>query len=318
MSKHSTNQNQADLFVCEFTSWPAKDDLASMDVPIFSLSKNLDKEIRKYVRGNRTTTIIPSAAGAATVFDKDLLIYAASQIIEALNQNKPISRTLRVVSYDFLTATERGDGGAAFDRILGMLRRLNGTKLETTIPTGLDSVVQTESFSLIESYKILSEKTRRTVKKPAKLGELATTKETVRVLEFEFTLSEWLMNGLRDLQVLTLDRGYFKLSKPIEKRAYEIARKHCGNQPIYKENIDSFGEKIGLSGPRYKVRAAIREVIDCASLPEYHVALDRSKKIDDVIIYTRNNFALSKYLGDKDLYSWFGNLYKSKQGPTSI
>ena len=66
---------QGDLFRCEITNWPLKDDIASMEFPIFSLSKNKDLETREYRRGNRVVKIIPSGVGAATVFDKDLLLY---------------------------------------------------------------------------------------------------------------------------------------------------------------------------------------------------------------------------------------------------
>lgn len=56
-----------------------------MEFPIFSLAKNKDIETREYRRGNRVVRVIPSSVGAATVFDKDLLLYIASQLIEAKN-----------------------------------------------------------------------------------------------------------------------------------------------------------------------------------------------------------------------------------------
>lgn len=311
--KRDNTAEQAKLFVCEYTNWPAKDDLASMDVPIFSLSKNGDTKIRKFIRGNRSTTIIPSSVGAATVFDKDLLIYAASQIIEAKNQGKPVSRTVRVESYDFLVATERSDGGAAFDNIIDMLRRLKGTNIESSVPTG--GIVQTQSFSLIEDYKIISEKKRTTVQ--SKVGKLSKVKETNKVLSFEFVLSEWLMNGLLNFEVLTLDHGYFKLSKPVEKRLYEIGRKHCGAQATYKENIDDFAEKVGLKGPRYKVRAMLKEIIRRDPLPEYHIALDETKALDDVVFYSRNTVLVSRHLIAHDLLTWYNELFRHDNCATS-
>jgi plasmid replication initiation protein len=304
--KKAEQPEQHDLFVCDLTNWPAKDDLASMDVPIFSLSKGGDTEIRKYVRGNRKTTIIPSAAGAATVFDKDLLIYAVSQIIEAKNKGLPISRRVKINSYDFLTSTERGDGGAAFDRVIDMLRRLKGTNIETNIPT--NGVTKIQSFSLIEDYIVLSEKKRTVSASKGDKGNVA--KEVNRILSFEIILSEWLMNGLLNYEVLTIDKGYFKLDKPYEKRIYEIGRKHCGNQPMYKENIDDFAEKMGIKGARFKVRSALKEIIKRDPLPEYHLALDESKKIDDVVLFTRNQAQLSKHVIANQLYEWYENLYR--------
>ncbi|MBT2326856.1 replication initiator protein A [Variovorax paradoxus] len=133
---------QGDLFACDIRSWPVKDDLASMEIPIFSLAKQKDLSTREYRRRNKTASIRPGADGAATVFDKDLLLYVASQIVEAPNQGRPTSRIVRVDSIDFLTGTARGDGRASFERILDMLRRLAGTRTET-------------------SYKILAERRRQ-------------------------------------------------------------------------------------------------------------------------------------------------------------
>jgi hypothetical protein len=34
-------------------------------------------------------------------------------------------------------------------------------------------------------------------------------------------------------EVLTLHRDYFRLRKPLERRMYELARKHCGQQATW-------------------------------------------------------------------------------------
>jgi len=305
-SVETDTPQQSDLFVCSNGSWTLKDDLATMDVPFFSLSKSVDTEIRKFTRGNKRTTIIPSAVGAANVFDKDLLLFAFSQIVEAQNKGLPVSRRVKVNSYDFLLGTERGDGGGAFERIIDMLRRLKGTNIETNIPTG--GTVETRSFSFIEDYIVLSERKRK-VSVPDATGK-KSKKEVNNILSFEIILSEWAMNGLMEYEVLTLDRGYFKLEKPNERRIYEIARKHCGHQAVYKENIDDFAEKMGSKGARFKVRSSLKDIIKRDSLPEYHLALDDSKKVDDVVIYTRNQHTMSKYIIEKDLFKWYEALYR--------
>jgi hypothetical protein len=67
---------QPDLFVVleAIHDWPVKDDVSSMEYPIFSLSKNRDTRIRVYSRAGRSIRIIPSAVGAATVFGVYALI----------------------------------------------------------------------------------------------------------------------------------------------------------------------------------------------------------------------------------------------------
>lgn len=50
------------------------------------------------------------------------------------------------------------------------------------------------------------------------------------MIELEVTLSEWLYNSVIGEEILSIDHDYFRLRKPIERRIYEIARKHCGKQ----------------------------------------------------------------------------------------
>lgn len=295
---------QGELFRCDITNWPVKDDIASMEFPIFSLAKNKDLDTREYRRGNRVVRVIPSSVGAATVFDKDLLLYVASQLIEAKNQGKPISRTVVIDSCDFLLGTERGDGRASFERIVDLLNRLRGTTIETNIETG--GKLQTEGFGIIDSYKIMSEKKRSESGTNGRGKEI--TRQVSRVLQFSVTISEWLYNGLVNYEVLTMDRGYFRLTRSIERRLYEIARKHCGEQAIWKINIDLLAEKLGTRVSRAKFRDELRQTIKSDALPEYRIALDLSVKPDDVVFYTRNNGKLHKELLHSDRHVWFSGL----------
>jgi len=44
--------------------------------------------------------------------------------------------------------------------------------------------------------------------------------------DIEITLSEWVYRSVISKNVLTLNRDYFRLRKPLERRMYELARKH--------------------------------------------------------------------------------------------
>ena len=290
-----------------YSSWRWKNDIATMSFPIFSLSKNKDLATREYRRGNRVVKIIPSSVGAATVFDKDLLIYIASQTVEAKNQGQPTSRTIVIDSCDFLIATARGDGRASFERIVDMLNRLRGTTIETNIETG--GKLQTEGFGIIDSYKILSEK-KRTEKRVNGRGK-EVAHQVMRVLQFSVTISEWLYNSLVNYEVLTIDRGHFQLTRPIERRLYEIARKHCGDQPFWKINIDLLTSKLGTRVSRAKVRDELREAIKADALPEYRIALETSAKPDDVVFYTRDSAKLAKELVRQNRCAWFSELERT-------
>lgn len=301
---------QGELFACELSNWPIKDDLASMEFPLFSLAKQKDTATREFRRGNKIVRIIPSSVGAATVFDKDLLLYVASQIVAGIKQGLPVSRSVQVETRDFLLGTKRSDGGASFDRIIDMLRRLRGTTIETNIPTGKEKITQTDGFAMIDNYRVLSQENIAYKKKNPKTGVYEDF-EIERVLSFSVTLSEWLYNALLNFEVLTLSPRYFELTSSIDRRLYELARKHCGEQVMWKINIDLLAEKIGTTRERFKLRANIRDAIKSDALPEYRIALDTGADPDFIVFYTRDSARLVKELMTSKQFEWFQSLERS-------
>jgi len=71
--------------------------------------------------------------------------------------------------------------------------------------------------------------------------------------------------------VLTLSRDYFRLRKPLERRVYEIARKHCGRQPEWRISVDTLLKKSGSASPRRVFRAMVRAMIAEDHLPDYRM-----------------------------------------------
>jgi len=68
-----------DLFFCDVFDAIPKNDVASMEHPIFSLSTKPDMATRSYVHNNVRIEVSPSKKGLATMHDKDFLIYFMSQ-----------------------------------------------------------------------------------------------------------------------------------------------------------------------------------------------------------------------------------------------
>lgn len=58
---------QTELFAANMLEWPVKDDLASMEFPLFSLSKRPDTKVREYISPSthKRVKVIPSVLGAA-------------------------------------------------------------------------------------------------------------------------------------------------------------------------------------------------------------------------------------------------------------
>ena len=249
--------SQRDFFIPDmFDNLPVKDDMASMENPFFTLSTKPDKRILEFHSGEKSVKVVPSLLGLPSIFDKDVLLYCGSQVMERINKGEIPPKTLRISIHDFLIATNRGINGNAYDRFENSLLRLAGCVVETTIKTGRTE--QVHGFGLIESY-----------------GYLKNNHVKRRIVGVEITLSDWFYNSLIAKEVLTIDRDYFRLRKPIERRVYEIARKHCGNKAEWDIALSTLYAKSGALSDIKHFRAAVKLLAEHDHLPEYHVRFNR-------------------------------------------
>ena len=83
------------------------------------------------------------------------------------------------------------------------------------------------------------------------------------------TLSDWIYRSVLSRSVLTLHRDYFRLRKPLERRVYEIARKHCGRQAEWRIGLETLLKKSGSTSPRRVFRKMIRDIAEEDGLPDY-------------------------------------------------
>ncbi|PVA05209.1 replication initiator protein A [Thalassorhabdomicrobium marinisediminis] len=248
-----------DFFVCDIWGALPKDDLASMEHPLFSLSTRPDRAILSYEHNGATIEVVPSVKGRATIHDKDILIYCISQILAALNTGRAVSRTLHLTAHDLLLATGRETSGDAYRRLRDAFERLAGTRITTNITTG--TLETTRGFGLIESWEIV----RQTP--PGQRGG-------GRMIRVCVTLSEWLYRAACAKSVLTLNKDYFTLRRPLERRLYELARKHCGRQAEWRISLETLLKKSGSTSPRRVFRAMVRDIIAQDNIPDYDLHLD--------------------------------------------
>src|SRR3546814_8348395 len=71
-----------DLFICYVLDAITKDDMASMEHPVFSISTKPDNRTWRYEHNGNVIEIIPPGKGLATIHDKYLLIYYISPPVE--------------------------------------------------------------------------------------------------------------------------------------------------------------------------------------------------------------------------------------------
>lgn len=218
----------------------------------------------------------PSVLGRATQHDKDVLIYVVSQLTEALNRGRDDAqnRTVRFTVYDFLVTTNRGVGGDDYRRLQEAFERLRGTSITTDIRTGGTRV--REGFGIIDRWKVIE-------KSPS----------DERMIAVEITLSEWLYNAVKAFEVLTIHPDYFRLRKPLTRRLYEIARKHCGHQTQWVISLNVLQTKTGSKSTLKEFRRSVRAIEIEDSLPEYRFSIGHD---DKVTFYVRNGIRLTRSL----------------------
>lgn len=247
-------QEPGGFFICDVPWAVPKDDMASMEHPLFTLATRPDRRILRYEHGAATIEVTPSVKGLATIHDKDVLIYCISQLMAAVNAGRAVAPTLHLKAHDLMAATGRETSGDGYRRLREAFERLSGTRIVTNIETG--GIEATRGFGLIDGWEIL---------RKARGG---------RMILVTVTLSDWIYRSVLSRSVLTLSRDYFRLRKPLERRVYEIARKHCGRQAEWRIGLETLLKKSGSTSPRRVFRRMIRDMAEEDGLPDYSLRLD--------------------------------------------
>lgn len=238
-------------FTANIAECRPKGDLFSLEFPVFSLSSSSSAE--RHYRSERVNfTVRAGPLGPATVHDADIWRYCFGQLVEANNRGRTdMERTVRFRAYDFLRTTKRPTGGRGYDLLLKALSRLEQTQLHLCIK-GQAPV----TFQLIQSWVIHRDPSHPTY------------------TWVQLTLPAYLWSRVMDMAVLAIDPGYFDIRQPIERRLYDLARKHCGRQPSWRINVSLLQAKVGSQLPRRNFMVALRKAVATNRLPEYRLYLD--------------------------------------------
>jgi len=283
---NSSSDPESSNSICalaDVLAWTPKSDRHTLEHPFFALSTKRDTRIREYKSpsGKVKVTITPSAMGHPTVMDQDLLIYAATLARWAMEEGSldEINAPISIPSYNFLASTGRGTGGNSYKNIRDMLKRLQGSMIETNIETG--GIREIESFGLIESFKI------------------KVTGKDDKILSFDLKLSDWLYRGIWNAkkEMLSMSRRYFEIRSPLERRLYQIARKHCGNQTDWSVSLSTLHHKVGSEAPLKKFRMNIRDAVKKQQLPDYMIIF--AEAADKVVFARRDSQVVAEVLLDQ-------------------
>ncbi|MGQ0580989.1 MAG: replication initiator protein A [Reyranella sp.] len=258
-SRHTQHDERAQLDL--FRALPG--DLAPRDAqdlmayPFFSLAKSKRLTPIDFKAGSVKIRVeaVPEH-GMATIWDADVLIWAASQIVEARDVGLRPSRLMATTPYEILNFIGRGVSLRDYDRLKAALDRLQSTTIATSIRQPTER--RMHRFSWINEWK----------EKADHRG---------RPLGLELIVPDWFYGAvLDDALVLTIDRKYFDLTGGLERWLYRLVRKHGGKQEFgWSFDFPHLHAKSGSLSPLKHFAYDLRDIVRRQPLPGYRLTIEQ-------------------------------------------
>lgn len=255
-SHFASETHQLELFVSAGGDIAARDAQDLMAWPFFSLAKT--KRVRPIdFRMGEVSILVEATAehGMATIWDADVLIWVASQIVEARDAGRATSRLIAATLHEILVFTRRGTGKASYERLKAGLDRLQSTTIATSIRQ-LGSR-RRHRFSWINEWKECLD-------------------GSGRALGIEMIIPDWFYEGVIDQAlVLTIDSAYFALTGGLERWLYRLVRKHGGRQKGgWSFDFQHLHQKSGALSPAKRFAFELRDIIRRQTIPGYTLSLE--------------------------------------------
>jgi plasmid replication initiation protein len=265
--KSPSERDQLELFRALPGDLAPRDSQDLMAYPFFSLAKSKRVVPIDFHVGGITIRVegVPEH-GMATIWDADVLIWAASQIVEARDAGLKTSRLMAATPYEILTFVGRGTGARDYDRLKAALDRLQSTTVQTSIRQPAER--RRHRFSWINEWK-------------------ETADAHGRPLGLELILPDWFYAGvLDDALVLTIDRAYFDLTGGLERWLYRVVRKHGGHQAGgWSFDFLHLHRKSGSLSPPKHFAYDLREIVRRQTLPGYRLVIQRDSRGAERLIF---------------------------------
>jgi plasmid replication initiation protein len=265
------DNSQLDLFIALPRDLPARDQQDLMERPFFSLSKNKRTTPIEYRVGENYIRVTANEEhGLATIWDADILIWAASQLTEARERGLKTSRFFRLSVYDLLKFIRRGTSGRDYERLKDAFRRLQSTSVETSIRQGKRK--EHHQFSWLNEWKEIID-------------------DQGHSLGLEFIIPDWLYDGILNQRlILTIDPAYFDLTSGIERWLYRVVRKHGGKQKAgWSFTLRQLYEKSGSLARFSDFAIDLRKISARQSIPEYWLSIHRNEYDEELLHFIRRN-----------------------------
>lgn len=248
-----SERQQLDLFQARPGDMALRDTQDLMSWPFFSLAKGRRVEPIDFRMGEvRIRVDAAPEHGMATIWDADVLIWAASQIVDARDRGLRTSRLMVATPHQILTFIGRGVSARDYERLKAALDRLQSTTIATSIRQPAEG--RRHRFSWINEWR-------------------ETTDSIRRPLGIELILPDWFYAGvMTDTLVLTIDRAYFDLTGGLERWLYRLVRKHGGRQHYgWSFDVQHLHLKSGSLSAFKHFAFELRSIVSRQALPNYQL-----------------------------------------------
>jgi plasmid replication initiation protein len=257
-----------DLFRALPGSFAPRDAQDLMTYPFFSLAKSpriQPIDYRQYDIAIRVEAV--PEHGMATIWDADILIWIASQIVQARDAGFPTSRLLVATPYEILTFIGRGTSARDYLRLKAAMDRLQSTSVATTL--------RHIGERRMHRFSWLNEWVERTDSRGNPDG-------------VALIIPDWFYRTVLDeTLVLTIDRAYFALTGGLERWLYRLVRKHAGRQKNgWRFDFRHLYTKSAVLSPFKRFAFDLRAIARRQALPNCRLRIERKRDGRDLLAFT--------------------------------
>jgi plasmid replication initiation protein len=272
-ARHRTRseREQLELFRALPGDLAPRDAQDLMAYPFFSLAKTHRTTPIDYRMNDIAIRVeaVPEH-GMATIWDADVLIWAASQIVQARDAGLRTSRLMAATPYEILTFIGRGVSVRDYHRLKAALDRLQSTTVAT-------SLRQTNERRM-HRFSWINEWTER-------------ADAHGRADGIDLIVPDWFYRAvLDDALVLTIDREYFKLTGGLERWLYRLVRKHAGKQRAgWRFDFRHLYGKSASLSPFKRFAFELRDLARRQPLPGYRLGVERDRTGRELLVFARSH-----------------------------
>ena len=250
---------QLDLFVLPYDpGLPLRDQRDVMERPFVSLAKSKRITPIDYTSpdGSVWVKVQPHQDyGMATIWDADILIWAASILTEMRKRRaNEVPRTIHFQPYDLLRSICRPTGGREYRQLRDALARLQSTVVRTNIRA--KGRRRERQFGWIEGWSD------------------TVDEATGQSRGMSLTVSDWFYEGvMMDGGVLAVTPEYFDITGGRQRWLYRVARKHAGGHGAegFAVSLPTLFEKSGAEGSYRRFKFEMKRIAAANELPEFYL-----------------------------------------------